>query len=25
LDRAQKFWPAGPFFFGHARKSGGAL
>ena len=25
FDRAMKFWPAGPFAFGHARKSGGAL
>ncbi|CAH2032098.1 hypothetical protein [Trichlorobacter ammonificans] len=21
LDRAMKFWPAGPFLFGHRRKS----
>ncbi len=25
LDRAMKFWPAGPFAFGHARKSGGTV
>jgi len=25
LDRAIKFWPLGPFVFGHSRKSGGAL
>ena len=25
LDRARLFWPAGPFVFGHARKTGGAL
>lgn len=24
IDRAMKFWPAGPFVFGHSRKSGGA-
>lgn len=25
LERSVKFWPAGPFVFGHARKTGGAL
>jgi len=24
IDRAMKFWPAGPFVFGHSRKSGGS-
>lgn len=25
IERAIKFWPAGPFVFGHARKKGGDL
>lgn len=25
IDRAMKFWPAGPFAFGHSRKPGGGL
>lgn len=23
LDRAMKFWPAGPYAFGHSKKTGG--